>query len=297
MREYSVSQSLWMIAAGLSFALMTQCIKFSMTTMGVFELGLYRALGGIVVLAALMAVHRQAPTWRHPAAHFWRAAWGTAAILMFYYAIAGLPAATAYALNYTAPLLFIVLVGVVLREQIHPATPVAVAVSFGGVLLLLRPDFTEAQLQAGLFALVSGLCAALAFLMIRKLGRLGESGLRTVFFFNVHASVFAAVGLLLFDKFAGLNAANILPVLGVIVFATTGQLALTRALHRGSSSAAAALSYSGVVFTVILDVVLHGIEFAHTDYLGFVLIVASGAWALWLARAKTKRSLDLDVPV
>lgn len=289
----SAVQSLWMVGAGLSFALMALCIKAATDDMGVFELGLWRSIGGTIVIYALLRMHKETIALRHPATHFYRAAWGMAAVLMFYYAIDVLEPSIAYALNYTAPIVFIILSALHLRERLNAKILLAAIGCFAGVLLLLRPDLDASENIASAIGIASGLCAAMAFLMIRKLGQLGEGGLRTVFFLNVHGTVFCVVALGVAGDFQGLTPDTALPVLGVVVFATTGQLALTRALAQGSSAASAALSYSGVFFSVLIDALLRDIHFTVRDYAGFALIVGFGSLSVWMARAKSK----IDVPL
>ncbi|MBF2735683.1 MAG: DMT family transporter, partial [Betaproteobacteria bacterium AqS2] len=287
MKTDTVAQSLWMVLAGLSFALMAQCIKLALASMGVFELSLYRCLGGIVLLGAWLKLRGRPLAVRHWPLHFWRAAWGTVAILLFYYAIGGLTPSLAYAFNYLAPLVFIVLAAVALREKLRPSILLALGLSFGGVLLLLRPDFSNAELLAAGAGLVSGCCAAMAFLMIRKLGQAGEGGMRTVFFFNVHGLAFAAAGLLVIGEVDGIDAASALPVAGMVLAATAGQLFLTQALHRGRTGTTAAFSYSGVAFSVLIDAFILDAGFRLIDYLGFALIVGGGVASALLVRRET----------
>ena len=289
----STFQSLWMIGTGLSFALMALCIKSAAAEMNVIELGLWRSIGGIIVIYALLRMYGETITIRHPATHFYRAAWGISAVLMFYHAIDKLEPSIAYALNYFAPIAFILLSSLHLKERLDPWVLVAACGCFAGVLFLLRPDLGTAEGAAGVIGIASGLCAAMAFLMIRKLGKFGEGGLRTVFFFNVHGTVFCAIGLGFVGGFQGLTEETILPVLGVILFSTTGQLTLTRALGRGVTAASAALSYSGVFFAVLIDSVLREIDFSARDYIGFALIVCFGSVSLWLAKVRSKIDVAL----
>lgn len=285
---HSARQSLWMVGAGLSFALMAVCIKEATVTLSILELGLWRSVGGAALVLALIRLRRQPLAVRHPATHLYRAVWGMAAVLMFYYAIDALEPSVAYALNYTAPILFILLSAVHLRERLDGRVALAALGCFSGVLLLLRPDLGGAEGIAGIVGVASGACAAMAFLMVRKLGRLGEGGLRTVFFLNLHGCWMCAAGLALFGGLGGLGAGSLLPLAGVIAFATTGQLALTRALSRGASAVSAALSYSGVFFAVVIDALLRGVDFSARDLAGFALIVGFGSLSLWLARTRSR---------
>ena len=296
MRPATSRQSLWMLAAGLSFALMVQCIKLAMADHGAFALLLYRSLGGLAVIYVLAALRHESLRPRHWRLHFWRAVWGISAITLWYYSLISLNPSTSYALNYLAPLIFVILAAAILKEHLPKLVLFAAALSFAGALLLLKPDFSSAEYLGALAAVVSGVCAALAFLMVKKLGKVSEGGLRVVFFLNVHGIVFALLGLGMLDQLPqalAFEAGELVAVLGVVVFATIGQLALTRGLQEGKTGASAALSYSGVMFTVLLDAGLFGVALDLGDYLGFALIVGSGAWALWLARTRTR----IDVAV
>ena len=251
--RFSAVQSLWMLGAGLSFALMTQCVKAALDSIGILELVWYRTAGGTLLMFALLLVSGKPMRPRHYQLHLWRAGLGIIAFMMFFYAIGRLPPSVAYGLNYTSPLFFIILAVVVLREPTRPIVFVPVIGSFVGVLLLLRPDPQTASYLPSLLGVLSGLCAAMAFVMVRKLGGKGEGGMRTVFFFNLNGGVITLAALLLFGEWVGITHANWLPVLGLVVLATTGQLALTRALHLGNSAVGAALSYSGILFSLLLD--------------------------------------------
>lgn len=286
--HFSTTQSLWMVAAGLSFALMAQCAKVALDDMGVPELTFYRSAGGLVLLCPLVFLRGSDLRLRNYATHFWRAAWGMTALMLFYLAIHLLPTAVAYSLSFTSPLFFIVLVSVLLHERLPPSLLAALAGSCTGLLFLLRPDFTASELSGVLAGIASGFCAGMAFLMIRRLGHQGDTSVRTVFFLNVHGIAMAGGLALLLGEFTGIGGTNLWPVLGVVVFATTGQLALTQALTRGTSVVGAVLNYSGVVFSVLIDAGIHDIDFRPADYVGFTLIAGCGATALWLARTKAK---------
>ena len=71
-----------------------------------------------------------------------------------------------------------------------------VLVGFAGVVMTLRPTIEQNQLFAGLIGLLSGLGAALAYLQVTALGKVGEPEARTVFYFSVGAAVAGAVGML-----------------------------------------------------------------------------------------------------
>ena len=74
-----------------------------------------------------------------------------------------------------------------------------VLLGFVGVVLTLRPTIDQNQLFAGVVGLLSGMGAALAYMQVTALGKVGEPEVRTVFYFSVGTVVVGAVGALFTD--------------------------------------------------------------------------------------------------
>src|SRR5687767_10408057 len=89
-----------MVGASFLFALMGVCVKLAAAQYSAGELVFYRSLVGLVLMASVM--RWKGIAWRTPvpAMHFWRSASGTTALCLWFYAIVGLPLATAMTLNY-----------------------------------------------------------------------------------------------------------------------------------------------------------------------------------------------------
>ena len=153
-----------------------------------------------------------------------------------------------------------------------------VLAGFAGVVLTLRPTLDQDQLFAGVIGLLSGIGAALAYLQVTVLSRLGEPAGRTVFYFALGALVAGAVGI----AFAGFTpwhqvtwqAAIWLVPVGVL--ASLGQWCMTKAYSSGSTLVAANLQYSGIVFASVYSVLLFGDKIPLSGWLGIAVIMASG---------------------
>ena len=75
-------------------------------------------------------------------------------------------------------------------------------------------------------------------------------------------------------------------LLPVGVFASLGQLCMTRAYSKGATLVVANLQYSGIVFAALYSLLLFGDDIPLIGWLGMALIVASGMTATLLrARA------------
>lgn len=97
-------QSLWMLFATFTFAIMGVCVKLASETYTVAEILMYRGLVGVIFIYALILRQngslKTAFVWQH----LWRCVVGTVAVWLWFYAISLLPLATAMTLNYMAPI-------------------------------------------------------------------------------------------------------------------------------------------------------------------------------------------------
>jgi drug/metabolite transporter (DMT)-like permease len=288
-------QALWMLLGAAFFATMGVCIKFASAHFNSAELVFYRGAIGILFLGAIAHQQKVSLRTRYPGMHIWRAVIGTLSLSAWFYAIAHLPLATAMTLNYMSSVwVAAFLVGGTLihwqpQEGKSPWSqgPLALTViaGFAGVVMLLRPTMEQNQIFAGLIGLLSGFVAAFAYMQVMALGRVGEPETRTVFYFAIGTLVAGAIGM----GFAGVSewdwqfAVWLIPV---GVFASLGQLCMTRAYSQGATLVVANLQYSGIVFAALYSLFLFGDDIPMLGWAGMALIVASGIVATLLrARA------------
>lgn len=275
-------QASWMILAALFFATMSVCIKFASASFGTFELVFYRGLIGIVFMTAMCRVQGVPLRTQVPMMHLWRAVIGVASLSAWFYAIAHLPLATAMTLNYMSGVwVAAFLVGGTLLmgrlQDVGRQGPVVLTVlgGFAGVVMILRPTIEQNQLFAGVIGLLSGIGAALAYVQVAALGRVGEPESRTVFYFSVGTTVVGLAGSLMlgFSSWTWPTAAWLLPI-GLL--AAGGQLCMTLAYSKGSTLVVANLQYSGIVFSALYGLLLFGDHIPLIGWAGMVLIVLSG---------------------
>lgn len=281
-----------MLAAGLSFALMSVFVKQGTGHFSSHELVFYRSLLGMAFLYGLMhlpGAHRQEPrSLRGPnlGLQLRRGLVGFIALATFFHAVAELPMSVAVTLNYTSPLFLALVMPFWLGERPRPVEYLAVALGFVGVALLLRPWEGGADLSAALIGLFSGFMAALAYVHVRQLGRLDEPEWRTVFWFAVVGLIGAGILSSLTGWHApSLDQAPLLLAMGL--FATFGQLAMTRAYRRGDTVVVASLAYSTVIFSSLLDVIIWNITMPLAGWLGMAITIGAGVWAVRLNARKS----------
>ena len=106
----------------------------------------------------------------------------------------------------------------------------------------------------------------------------GEPEGRTVFYFSLLGTLGSAVWML-FAETHPVGGAGALLLLGVGVFGTLAQLAMTRAYKRGKTLVAASLAYSAVIFASLFGMLIWQETLSLSAWLAIGLIVASGVMA------------------
>lgn len=288
-----------MVSASLLFAVMGACVKLASAQYGAGEIVLYRSLVGLLLMGSVM--RWRGVSWRTavPGMHLSRSVTGATALCLWFLAIGGLPLATAMTLNYMSSVwiaLFLMGGAVLLSPErggtgaVDPRLVAAVLTGFAGVALVLRPTIEQDQLWFGLVGLGSGLIAAMAYLQVSALGRVGEPGERVVLYFSATGVVFGAVVALVGGGLHGHTPGGVGLLLAIGVLATAAQWMMTRAYGSGATLGIAALQYLGIVFSFFLGMVWFDEQLTWLSGAGIVLIVAAGV-AATLLRERPRSTL------
>jgi len=124
--------------------------------------------------------------------------------------------------------------------------------------------------------LLSGIGAALAYMQVAALGRMGEPESRTVFYFSVGTTVTGLVCSLLFTGFSPWTWPQVLWLLPIGVLAASGQLCMTLAYSKGATLVVANLQYSGIIFSALFGLFLFGDQIPLIGWAGMALVIVCG---------------------
>jgi S-adenosylmethionine uptake transporter len=282
-----------MVLSSLLFATMGVCVKYASEFYSSGEIVFYRGIVGAVTIGFM--VWRRGGSLRTPvpAMHFWRSLSGVLALSLWFYAIGGLPLATAMTLNYMSSVwmaLFLLGGAIIMGgARIDGRLIATVLAGFAGVALILRPTIDDHQLWHGLVGLISGMLSATAYLQVTALGRIGEPEYRVVFYFSLGGVVAGALTMLA----GGANPhtfKGVALLLAVGVLATVAQLLMTRAYATGKTLVNASLQYLGIVFAFLYGVLLFRDPVTWMAIAGMILIVVAGIAATFL-RTRTAPSV------
>ena len=295
----AASAPLLMLGAALLFSLMAVCVKWASAQYSTGELVFYRSLIGTLFITAVARLRGTSLRTTLPSMHFWRGASGVLALLLWFYAIGGLPLATAMTLNYMSSVwmaLFLLGGAVMLGSaRVDGRLIAAVLTGFAGVALVLRPTLEQQQLWHGLAGLLSGLLAATAYLQITALGRAGEPTERIVFYFSLGGLGVGALWIALQGAHAH-TPRGLALLLAIGLLATTAQMMTTRAYRIGRTLSNASLQYLGIVFSFGFGVLLFDDPVTWMALAGMALIVVAGLVATLLRSHQQHDALDTRTP-
>ena len=210
--------------------------------------------------------------------HLVRGLAGVSAVACYFYAIARLRLADAVLLNQSMPLFIPLVERGWLGERVPSRLLGVLALGFAGLVLILRPG-TGVFEPAALVGLASAVFASISQVGIRRLTRT-EPVTRIVFYFGLVASVASLFPAVWWWKSPSPATWAVLLLMGV--FATVGQLTLTRAYLYAPAASVGPFLYAGPVFAGLLDWLIWGRLPDGLFVLGAAVVVAAATLALRL---------------
>jgi drug/metabolite transporter (DMT)-like permease len=221
--------------------------------------------------------------------HVVRGLAGVAAVACYFYAIARLRLADAVLLNQSMPLFIPLVERAWLGERVPARLWGVLGLGFAGLLLILRPGSGVFE-PAALVGLASAALASIAQVGIRRLTRT-EPVTRIVVYFGLVASAVALPPAIYWWTPASAETWAILLLMGV--FATIGQLTLTRAYLHAPAARVGPFLYAGPVFAGLLDWLIWNRLPDPLFLAGAAVVIAAATLALRL-RGAPASSVDAD---
>ncbi len=272
-----LAAALWMSGAIASFTLLAIAGREISVALDTFEIMLYRsAIGLVLVLAGarLLGLWSQIRL-RRVRLHLARNLAHFAGQNLWFYAIAVLPLAQVFALEFTSPIWGLLLAPLLLGERLRPRGMIAAAIGFAGILVVARPG--AAPLSPGLIA--AALCAvgfALSLLLTKRLTRT-ESLVSILVWLNVMQLGFSLVitghdGQIRLPPWALAHWMGLIGVAGL-----TAHLCLTRALQLAPANLVMPMDFARLPVIVFVGMALYGEGIDPWILLGGALILL-GNW-------------------
>lgn len=176
--------ALWMVGALSSFSLMAIAVRELSATMGSFQILFLRSLVSLALVATVLPYYGLAPLrTRRLGLHVVRNLFHFGGQYAWVYAIALLPLATVFAIEFTMPIWTALLALLILGERLNQGRIVMLVMGVTGILVILRPG--AAPVSHAALVMLAGAFAYGATMVATKRLAATESPLAILFYMSV----------------------------------------------------------------------------------------------------------------
>ncbi|UYV38988.1 DMT family transporter [Rhodobacteraceae bacterium D3-12] len=282
---------LWMILTGFLFVAVNAMVKAMGTRIPAPEAAFLRyAFGLLLLLPMIRPLIRAKLTRRQMTFFAWRGVAHTAAVCLWFYAMARIPIADVTVLNYLSPIYVTLGAALFLGEKLALRRILAIVAALIGALIILRPGFREVG-DGHLAMLVAAVFFAVSYLIAKRMA--DDTGAAVTV---TMLSLTVAVGLL---PLAIMN--WVTPTLyeaamlfGVAVFATAGHYTMSVALSLAPVTVTQPVGFLQLVWAVLLGWLVFEEGLDVYVLLGGGLIIAAISFMTW-REAVLKRRMRTPV--
>lgn len=171
-----IEGALWMLATGLCFVGVTGIVRYLGTDLPAAQSAFVRFGWGVVfLLPSLWLVMRQGVPEGTLALFGWRGVVHTAAVILWFHAMARIPVAEVTAIGYLNPVLVTLGAALFFGEALALRRILAVVVALAGALIVIRPGLRE--VSDGHLAQLGAACFfAASYLFAKRLSQLAPAG-------------------------------------------------------------------------------------------------------------------------
>jgi len=273
----AVRGALWMCGALLSFSLMAVAARELLRSMGSFEILFLRSLVSFVLMLAILprfglgALRTQLF-----GLHVLRNVLHFGGQYAWVYAIAMLPLATVFAIEFTMPVWTALLAMLILGERLNRGRAVMLALGVVGVLIILRPGFAVVQ-PAALAMLAGAFAYASVNISTKRLVK-NDSAFAILFYMSA-----IQLPLGLFPALPQWVAPGIAELPWIIAIGVAGLVAhycITRALHIADAMLVVPIDFLRLPLIAVVGVLMYGEPLEAQILLGAAVIFAGTYYSI-----------------
>jgi len=283
----------YMLIASFTFAIMGAFAKLASQHMPSLEVVFFRNIAGVILVGIAVLKTPMAQKGGKAFLLFFRGFMGFTALLAFFYNIAHIPLGDAMTYSKTSPIFTAIFAFIFLNEKLSSRGWLAVFIGFIGIIFITQPTsvgFTKYDLL-GIF---SGIGAALAYTSIRELRNFYDT--RAIVLSFMLTGTIGPIILFMISPYVNVSELDfilgefVMPegivwlyVLAMGIFATISQLLMTKAYGETKAGIVGAVSYTNILFSILVGLMLGDALPSFVTSFGIVLIVLAG---IMVARAK-----------
>lgn len=250
--------AVWMLGSIAGFSALAIAGREIGTALDTFEMMLYRSLIGVAVVAATAAVTGRRGEMRasHLRLHLFRNTLHFAGQNLWLHALALIPLAQLFALEFSSPVMVALAAPFVLGERLTPARLASAALGFAGVLVVARPGAIGGSSEGIVAALLCAVSFAATALATKRLTQ-AVPVLAILFWLT---AIQSALGLVCagWDGQVALPDRETLPWVAVLgLSGLVGHLCLTRALSLAPASVVTPLDFLRLPLIALVGAALY----------------------------------------
>ncbi len=276
----------YMLFASLLFAFMGAAAKELTDSMSSVEVVFFRNIFGVLFI--LISIYKS--PLKQIGGKFWlltfRGVAGFVALLFFFYNISQIPLGEAMTFSKTSTIFTAVLAYIFLKEKLGIKGWFGVFVGFIGIVFITEFDGSSLE-KSDYLGILSGVGAALAYTSVRELRTYYDSRAIVLSFMTIGTigplllmiigSVYTNPNLdFMLGTFSMPKVDDWLYIILLGIFSTYAQIYMTKAYSFAKAGIIGTISYSNIIFSIILGLIL-GDNFPSISIVfGILLIVLSG---------------------
>lgn len=283
----------YMLIASFTFAIMGAFAKLSSQYMSSLEVVFFRNIAGVIIIGFAIYKTPLVSKGGRPWLLFFRGFMGFTALLAFFYNIAHISLGDAMTFSKTSPIFTAIFAWMFLSEKLSLKAWGAVLIGFLGILFITQPSGLGFS-KYDLLGIFSGIGAALAYTSIRELRNyydtraivlsfMGVGTLGPILLFVLSSYVSVPELDFMLGEFVMPQGVVWFYVLGMGIFATISQLLMTKAYAETKAGIVGAVSYTNIIFSIAVGVLLGDSLPSMVTTFGIILIVFAG---IMVARSK-----------
>jgi len=283
----------YMLIASFTFAIMGAFAKLASEHMSSLEVVFFRNIAGVLLVGMAVLKTPMIHKGGRPFLLFFRGFMGFTALLAFFYNIAHIPLGDAMTYSKTSPIFTAIFAFVFLHEKLPLKGWLAVLVGFIGILFITQPTGVGFS-KYDLLGIFSGIGAALAYTSIRELRNYYDT--RAIVLSFMLTGTVGPIILFLISPYLNIPELDfmlgefVMPqgvvwfyVIAMGIFATISQLLMTKAYGETKAGIVGAVSYTNILFSILVGLMLGDSLPSLITSFGIVLIVFAG---IMVAKAK-----------
>jgi len=282
-----------MLIASLSFAVMGAFAKLASESMSSLEVVFFRSLFGVVIIAYAIYKKPMMHSGGRPFLLMFRGTMGFLALLAYFYNIANIPLGDAVTFSKTSPIFTAIFAWLFLKESLSVNAWLAVLIGFGGIVLITQPTGIGFS-KYDILGVFSGVGAALAYTSVRELRTYYDT--RAIVLSFTLVGTIGPIILFLVSKYFYIDTLDFMMgefvfpsgvvwvyIIGLGLLGTLSQFFMTKAYGETKAGIVGAVSYTNIVFAILLGVILGDSLPSLETSAGIVLIILAG---IMVAKAK-----------